>query len=240
MTPVPVLTVDTTPHELVVVKPAGLASELPRDSGADSLVHRLEQDGFAGLRLVHRLDAPACGLVVVARSAEAAAHYAREIEARHWHKWYVARVGMPPLAAASLVGPHKAYLKTDGRSARVVRAGGKPSFLDVVCATEVPGDAHASDVLIRLHTGRFHQIRAMLAHAGAPLVGDTRYGGRPGAMYLEHVMLGARRYGAEAFHVWRAPAHDDRPAWAPAMVLAVDDQSIRLAAQLAAPASDAR
>ena len=116
---------DVTPHEVVALKPAGLASELPRDPAADSLVHRLAAQGFSGLRLVHRLDAPSCGLMLLARSAEAAAHYAREIAARRWHKWYVAQVALPLPKAEQLVGAHKSYLRVDGASARVVHAGGQ-------------------------------------------------------------------------------------------------------------------
>lgn len=224
---------ETTPHELVVLKPAGLASELPRDARADSLVQRLAALGFGDLRLVHRLDAPACGLMVVARSPESAAYYAAEIEARRWHKRYVARVAVPAATAAALVGAHKAFLKTIGRRAEVVRAGGRPSFLDVVSAAPAP-DARQADVLIRLHTGRFHQIRAMLAHLGAPLVGDTRYGGPAGPMYLEHVMLAARPYGAGRWRVWLAPPHADRPRWHASLAEAVQREADTLATDVEA------
>ena len=78
----PITLVDTTPHELIVVKPANLASEHTRDPQADSLVHRLGQQGFTDLRCVHRLDSPACGLMLIARTAAAAKHYSAEIEAR--------------------------------------------------------------------------------------------------------------------------------------------------------------
>ena len=176
----PVDLIEVTSHEIVVLKPAGLASELPHDPAADSLVRRLAAQGFTDLRLVHRLDAPACGLMLVARSAEAAAHYAREIAARRWHKWYVARVAVSPQKAEQLVGAHKSYLKVEGRSARVVRAGGKPSFLDVVLAAPVPDSPNESHLLVQLHTGRLHQIRVMLAHLGAPLSGDVRYGSPSG------------------------------------------------------------
>ena len=114
---------EVTSHEIIALKPAGLASELPRDLAADSFVRRLEAQGLSGLRLVHRLDAPTCGLMLVARSAEAAAHYSQEIAARRWHKWYVAQVALPISKAEQLVGAHKSYLRVDGSSARVVRAG---------------------------------------------------------------------------------------------------------------------
>lgn len=218
----PVRMIEAALHELLVLKPAGLASELPRDPSADSLLTRLAAMQYSGLRLVHRLDAASCGLMLVARTAEAAAHYAREIADRRWHKWYVAQVGLPHTRAAALVGKHKSYLKVDGSTTRVVRSGGKPSFLDIALAAPAPDFPKESHLLIRLHTGRFHQIRAMLADRGAPLVGDTRYGGPAGQFYLEHTILGARSFGSLEWRVWQAPAHSGRPAWAPEMAEAVE------------------
>jgi len=225
---------EVTPHEVVALKPAGLASELPRDPAADSLVHRLAAQGFSGLRLVHRLDAPSSGLMLVARSAEAAAHYSREIAARRWHKWYVAQVALPCSKAVQLVGAHKSYLRVDGPSARVVRAGGKPSFLNVTLATPVPDVPGESHLLVELRTGRLHQIRVMLAHRGAPLSGDVRYGGPSGrTMYLEHVILAARTFASLHWRVWLAAAHPGRVQWAPALSDAVDARVRALSASLA-------
>lgn len=215
--------VDRAPGAIVVVKPAGLASELARDPAADSLVSRLIADGHPSPRLVHRLDASACGLMLVALTRAAAAHYSVEIERRRWQKCYVARVAQPLATAQGLVGPHKAYLRTEGRVATVVRSGGKPSFLDVLLAAPAPGDPGTSHLLIRLHTGRFHQIRAMLAHAGAPLAGDRAYGGAgQWPLYLEHVVLGSYIDTTGTWTVWQAPPHEDREAWAPELAAAVE------------------
>lgn len=214
-----------TTHEIVVRKPPGLASEMPRDAAADSLVMRLRRQGFSDLRLVHRLDAPSCGLIVVARTAEAAAHYGGEIAAGRWQKVYVADVAAPLEHATGIVGRHKAYLTVTGRRARLVRSGGKPSFLTILGAWPAPDAPDRSHVLVHLHTGRFHQVRVMLAGLGVPLVGDTTYGGPEGPFYLEHVLLAARLYGSTAPCVWTAPPHDDRPAWSPGLLEAVRTQA---------------
>jgi 23S rRNA-/tRNA-specific pseudouridylate synthase len=175
---------------------------------------------------VHRLDALTCGVMLVARTAEAAAYYGAEIAARRWQKLYVAQVAMPPDRAQALLGRHKTYLSTEGRRARVVRAGGKPSFLSVVHVAPAPAGHAQSLVLVHLHTGRFHQIRVMLAALGAPLVGDALYGGpADGPFYLEHVALGARPYGQEGMTVWVAPSHSARPAWDASLARAVEDQA---------------
>ena len=225
------------PGEVVVLKPAGLATEVSRDPAADSVLRRLEQQGVATPKLVHRLDAPACGLVLVARSTAAAAHHAGEIAARRWSTWYVARVAASPATTTDLIGPHRAYLKTEGRRARVVRAGGKPSFLEVATVTAVDHAPDHRHVLVRLHTGRFHQIRAMLAHAGAALVGDPTYGGPAGRFYLEQVVLGATTYGG-GWNVWEAGPHADRDAWSPALQAAVADCALTARTAPPPPAPD--
>jgi 23S rRNA-/tRNA-specific pseudouridylate synthase len=220
-----------TPSEIVVCKPPGLASELPRDPRADSLLARLRAEGYADVRLVHRLDAPACGVMIVARTAAAAAHYSTEIEARRWKKVYVAEVAASVDRAKALLGDHKAYLAIRGQRATVVRAGGKPSFLTIAHAAPAGAPGH-SHLLVRLHTGRFHQIRVMLANLGAPLAGDTLYGGTAGdTIYLEQVLLAARPFNAAASSVWRAPAHAGRPAWSSSLADAVNAEEAALLRQ---------
>jgi len=220
---------EATSHELVVWKPAGLASELPRDPRADSLVTRLRAQGFGDLRLVHRLDSLACGLMIVARTPEAAAYYAREIAEHRWQKMYVTEVASPVASTHALIGRHKAYLSTEGRRARIVRAGGKPSSLTIVHAAPAAGESTRSHLLVHLHTGRFHQIRVMLAGLGAPLVGDRLYGGPSDAgFYLEHVILAARPFESSETRVWVSPAHAGRPAWAPSLAGAVQAHATSL------------
>jgi len=186
-----------SPDDLVVVKPAGMATELTSDPRRTALISRVRKAAPEGVspRLVHRLDRVTRGIVMVALSHAAAAFYADQIREGLWEKYYIARISRPPRTKAqgpaprTLVGEHKAYIKEDKNRARLVRVGGKVSLLQVLAvepAPDFPGHEHA---LIRLLTGRLHQIRVMLAGLGAPLVGDDVYGGAPGSFYLEHAAL---------------------------------------------------
>jgi len=147
---VAVSVVATTPGALVVVKPAGLASELARDPAADSLVRRLQADGHRDLRLVHRLDAPACGLMLVARTQAAAAHYSREIEARRWHKWYVARLAQPVDVTRGLVGWLRGFGEVMGCLAKCL-GGCCTGWLPVVFHMWCARPSHGRNLLNKHH-----------------------------------------------------------------------------------------
>ncbi len=177
--------------ELVLDKPPGVASELTSDPAGRSVLERVRRAGWPDARLVHRLDRVTRGLLVVALDRAAAAAHGERIRGGAWRKLYVARVAMPA-GAGELIGEHQAYVKRVGMRAELVRAGGKPArlrILDVATAPERAGEAH---VLVELLTGRFHQIRVMLAGLGAPLVGDQRYGGYSGPLHLDLVALVAQ------------------------------------------------
>lgn len=191
-------------RDAVVLKPAGLSSEAPggangaagavAPSGPPTLLARVrELLGWPDAQLPHRLDRVTRGFVVVARDREAVAAHGERIRAGAWTKRYLARVrpaaGGALRDAASLVGEHRAYLRREGRVARVVRSGGDPSRLTVEAVAPSPARAGEWHVRVLLGTGRYHQVRAMLAHLGAPLVGDLDYGGAPGPMWLEHAWL---------------------------------------------------
>ena len=214
-------------HEWVVIKPAGMPTELTSDPRGVSLIERIRRSGHPDARLPHRLDRMTRGLVVIALTAESIAFHNEQIRAGAWAKWYLARV-LAERDPSELLGSHRAYLRTMGDRAQVVRAGGKPALLDVLGHTPAPGRTGQAHLAIRLHTGRFHQIRAMLAHQGFPIAGDTKYAGEmrsvsnpkyggetrsrdvryggeraPGdAPYLEHAALRLRPYGETTARVF--------------------------------------
>lgn len=157
--------------EVVVVKPAGISSEGAADAALER-VRRSERWPLA--RLPHRLDRVTRGFLLVARDAASAARHAEAIRARSWVKVYLARLsGRDPTA---LVGKHKAFLKRDRMRATVVRSGGDPAFLDILAVAQAPEREGQWHAVIRLHTGRYHQIRIMCSHLGCPLAGDVEYG----------------------------------------------------------------
>ena len=189
--------VHRTDRDAVIVKPAGLSCEAPSRGGnapETLLVQARALLGWPDAQLPHRLDRPTRGFVVIARDAAAVAAHNEAIREGRWTKRYIARIsasgaGRGTRDAAMLVGPHRAYLRREGKVARVVRSGGDPSSLSVDAVAPAPGRQGEWHALVTLGTGRYHQIRAMLASLGFPLAGDRDYGGAPGTMYLEHASL---------------------------------------------------
>jgi 23S rRNA pseudouridine1911/1915/1917 synthase len=189
---VPILAQDA--QTLVVLKPAGMATELTNDPRGVGMISKVRRAAAPGVqpRLVHRLDRVTRGVMLVALTREAAAFYGEQIREGVWEKFYLARIPSPKVPA-DLIGLHTAHIKEEGTHARIVRAGGKASRLEVLAVDAAPGRRGQSHALIRLLTGRLHQIRVMLAALGSPLTGDELYGGgspdEVGPMYLEHAAL---------------------------------------------------
>ena len=188
-------------HELAAVKPAGMATELTSDPKGASLISRVRAVVPSGVtpKLPHRLDRVTRGIVVVTLSEEVIRFHNEQLRASAWEKIYLAR--LEGGRVGGLVGLHKVHLRAQDGQARVVRSGGKPAITDVLAvapAVDRDDEAHA---LLRLHTGRYHQIRATMAHLGAPLVGDWLYGEGSrrdeARFYLEHAALRFTPYGAE-------------------------------------------
>lgn len=116
------------------------------------------------------------GILLVGKNEKAAAELSRQVSDHiHMEKWYLAIVrGKLPGEKGHLVD----YLLKDGKTnmSRVVKEGtkgSKRSELEYEVMWEREGRS-----LVRVHllTGRHHQIRVQLAHAGTPIVGDTKYG----------------------------------------------------------------
>lgn len=166
---------------LVVWKPSGVPIQSARIAVPDImslLRNHLQEQGAASpyLALINRLDQPVEGLFLAAKEEEAAAKLSRQVSTHiHMEKWYEALVcGKLPGEKGTLVD----YLLKDGRTntSRVVPARTKGAKKCELSYEVLKEQEDRSLVRIRLLTGRHHQIRVQLAHAGAPITGDRKYG----------------------------------------------------------------
>ena len=156
----------------VCVKPVGLDSEHE--------VPALLQEQLGGeIYTLHRLDKNVGGVMVYARTKQAAADLSKAITQGEMVKEYVAMVhGTPPPE-----GDWEDLLFKDSRKNKVFvvkrqRNGVKPARLTYQCLQA----GEQSLVRIRLYTGRSHQIRVQFSSRGYPLVGDHKYGSRDAAV----------------------------------------------------------
>ena len=169
---------------LVVHKPAGIATETAKIGQADVVSelrnYRKKKGEESYIGVVHRLDQPVEGLLVFAKDARTAGKLSTALQNGNLTKKYVALVaGIPPGQEGELSD----YLLKDGRtnlSKAVPRgtAGAKEARLHwkLLKSSGDDWEDSCSLIEIELFTGRHHQIRVQMAHAGFPLLGDTKYG----------------------------------------------------------------
>ncbi len=160
-------------------KPAGLVCHPTRDGEHSSLVGRVRVHlGHAEGRLVNRLDRETSGVVLVAKHFRAASELGKSIASLQMQKRYRAIVhGQVGDAGLEIDAP----LGRDTDSAVAikdrVRDDGAPARTSVrVERRFTRGEGAFTLVDVTPHTGRKHQIRIHLAHAGHAIVGDKIYG----------------------------------------------------------------
>jgi 23S rRNA pseudouridine1911/1915/1917 synthase len=179
-------------HLAAVDKPAGVPAQPTLASDRGHLPELAARLLGGDVLPVHRLDRETSGVVVLARTRAAAAALSAAFREGSPVKTYLALCARAPVPAEGRIdAPLGPDPRRPGR--RTVDPGGEPAATAWRTLRRGPGGEALVEV--RPETGRTHQIRVHLAHLGAPLLGDARYGGprRVLEISIPRVMLHAAR-----------------------------------------------
>ncbi len=201
--PIPLAIVYEDDALIVVDKPAGMvvhpAPGTPGGTLVNALLHHFggELSGVGGMKrpgIVHRIDKDTSGLLVVAKTDAAHHGLAAQFEAHTASRHYLALChGVPDAADPRLRGTRGvsfepgnvmkittqlARHRMDRQRQAVLFQGGRHAVTRVEVLEAFGTPPALALVSCRLETGRTHQIRVHMSHAGHALVGDQTYGGR--------------------------------------------------------------
>ena len=158
---------------LVCVKPAGVLST-DEPGGMPELLRDYLKDPQACVRPVHRLDRAASGVMVFARSRMADSILSGQVQARTFEKEYLAVLrGVPEASEGELCD--LLFRDRETHTTLVAAAPGKEVRQARLSYRLLDVREGLSLVLVRLLTGRTHQIRVQFSSRGLPLVGDRKY-----------------------------------------------------------------
>ncbi len=169
-------------HLLAVDKPAGMPVQ-GDDSGDESLLDRTrewirikyEKPGNVYCGLVHRLDRPASGVVIFAKTSKAASRLSEQFRNHQVKKKYLVVVSPPPTTKKANL-THYLFNDTKRRKTMVYYQP-KPGLKKASLQYELTKKHNnLAELKVILETGRKHQIRAQLSNIGCSIVGDVKYG----------------------------------------------------------------
>jgi len=164
---------------IVLNKPPGLATQggTKTEHHVDGLLDGIQYEAEGRPKLVHRLDKDTSGVLLLARSSGAAAHFAKAFSSRTARKLYWALVvGVPSIEDGMVELPIAKQPGTGGEKMHVDLKEGAPARTRYR-VIERAGNTTAW-VQLEPYTGRTHQLRVHMAAIGHPIVGDGKYGGQ--------------------------------------------------------------
>ena len=197
---------------VIIEKPSGM----PSVPGLDGRISALEILG-EGYHAVHRLDMDTSGVMIFAKTSEAAVNLRKQFEEHTVQKTYQARICRPdsfayPRVESSISEEHPMAQKGniclplsadyDERPRQKVDfIQGKPAHTDYELLCNNPDGT--SDVLLYPHTGRTHQLRVHCSHhlgLSRPIVGDLLYGAYSVDAASEHIQISQAAISSDAHH----------------------------------------
>ena len=172
-------------HLIAVKKPVGVLTQGDKtgdvslmDEVKKYLKEKYKKPGNVFLGLLHRLDRPVSGIILFAKTSKGASRLSEQFRNHSIVKIYQAIViGKPQQKKGKLIN----YLEKNEKTKRAViierrLPAGRQGQLAELYYEVVASNEKYSLLKIQLKTGRFHQIRAQLANAGFPILGDLKYG----------------------------------------------------------------
>jgi len=162
----------------VINKPPGLATQggTKTERHVDGLLDGLQYDAENRPKLVHRLDKDTSGVLLLARTSRAAAHFAKAFSSRTARKIYWALVaGVPSIEDGMIELPIGKQPGSGGEKMHVDTKEGSPARTRYR-VIEQAGN-RTCWVELQPYTGRTHQLRVHMAAIGHPIIGDGKYGG---------------------------------------------------------------
>ncbi len=174
-------------------KPSGLAVQggTGMHQHLDALLQAIAVDPANRLRLVHRIDKDTSGVLLLAKSVDAARFLTKDFQQQRIKKTYLALISGPADKSGSVRAP---LLKRDGQGGERVQVDDDGlSALTLYRRLDHVGQKMAL-MALRPLTGRTHQLRVHMAHIGVPICGDGKYGGKdahPGGLVSRHLHLHA-------------------------------------------------
>lgn len=175
---------------IIVEKPSGMPS-VPGLDGKESLQEKLSAHYGHEIHAVHRLDMDTSGIMIFAKTFEAAAEIRKQFEKHTISKTYKARLS-PPVLETDCRGSISLPLAADYDERprqKVDMSQGKEAITEYEVA-EVHQDGSV-DIMFHPVTGRTHQLRVHSAHAyglGRPIAGDLLYGGKKASRLCLHAL----------------------------------------------------
>lgn len=194
---------------MVINKPAGILSQSDITGDEDILSNcksylkdKFNKPGKVYLGLVHRLDRPVSGVMVLARTSKAASRLSSQFRENEVKKHYLAIVE----GKCKGDGVCRDYVLKENQTTKIVKKEKQNSKYAELKWTGITDQNKKSLLDIEPKTGRPHQIRAQLASIGFPILGDFRYGAQK---VFDGQNLALHCYALEIEH----PVRKERMKW---------------------------